>query len=210
MLAAGLVLCPPDDRGWQRIVEDHPDATPFHLPGWSRVVAETYGFPSFVLRAGGARPVAGIPVVQVTSLLGHRRLVALPFTDHCPPLVDGSHDEGEFADALARWRAATGAGPLEVRAELPGGGGGSFVVGTRSILDLERDADAVFRRTHRNRVQRRVRRARELGVMITLGRSVDDLETFYSLHCRTRRRQGVPVQPTRVLGGGWAHLIRPG
>ena len=191
------------------MVEDHPDATPFHLPGWTRVVAETYGFPSFVLRAGGARPAAGIPVVQVTGLLGHRRLVALPFTDRCPPLIAGGHEEGEFAGALARWRAATGAGPLEVRASLDGCEG-SCLVGTRNVIDLDRDADAVFRRLHRNRVQRRVRRARELGVEITLGRSLNDLETFYSLHCRTRRRQGVPVQPKRFLQGVWEHLIRPG
>jgi lipid II:glycine glycyltransferase (peptidoglycan interpeptide bridge formation enzyme) len=44
----------------------------------------------------------------------------------------------------------------------------------------------------------------------TIGRSSDDLETFYRLHLETRRRQGVPVQPKRFLQSLWTHVIAEG
>jgi len=72
------------------------------------------------------------------------------------------------------------------------------------------DPEALLRGLHRNRIQKRIRRARELGVEITLSRSIDDLATFYGLHCQTRRRQGVPVQPRRFIRSIWERVIQPG
>jgi len=195
-----------DDPEWLRLVHDNEDATAFHLPAWSHAVAETYGFPSFVfvLEDAGGQAVAGLPVMEVRDLLGRRRLVALPFTDHCPPLIDESTDASGFARALM---------PLgvEVRGELPATPRRSTqIVGTRHLVDLEPDAEVLFRRLHRNRIQKRVRRAREFGVEVTRSQSIGDLETFYRLHCETRQRQGVPVQPKRFIRNIWEKVIEPG
>src|SRR5207253_6298961 len=50
-------------------------------------------------------------------------------------------------------------------------------------------------RNHR----RNVRIAERAGVRIVRGVSASEIETFYSLHLRTRRRLGVPVQPRRFF-----------
>src|SRR4029077_9109930 len=173
----------------------------------------TYGFPSFVLAIQGAdgRLAAGLPVMEVRDLLGRRALVSLPFTDHCPPLVDEDANLADVALLVTRWRARGAMPSLEVRAELPPTPATlGQKVGTRHIVDLVSDPDALFRRLHRNRIQKRIRRARELGVEITLSRSIDDLATFYGLHCQTRRRQGVPVQPRRFIQSIWERVIQPG
>jgi lipid II:glycine glycyltransferase (peptidoglycan interpeptide bridge formation enzyme) len=82
--------------------------------------------------------------------------------------------------------------------------------GTRHLVALQPDPDALFRGLHRNRIQKRVRRAREYGVEVTLSRSPADLATFYRLHCQTRHRQGVPVQPLRFIRNIWEKVIQAG
>jgi CelD/BcsL family acetyltransferase involved in cellulose biosynthesis len=210
---AGLAVLRTGDSGWLRLVQHDPAATAFHHPAWSRVMTETYGFSSFVLAQHGrdGELGAGLPVVEASRPLGRRRMVALPFTDYCPPLATSEEDLDAFAIALGSRRDFGGESPLEIRAELlPSTGAQLQTVGSRHLVDLEPDPHAVFRRLHRNRIQKRVRRARELGVEATLGRSRDDLETFYRLHCETRKRQGVPVQPVRFIRSIWREMIEPG
>jgi CelD/BcsL family acetyltransferase involved in cellulose biosynthesis len=198
------------DPDWLRLAGQSDDATAFHLPAWSEAVSETYGFPTFVLAMpgvdGGLR--AGLPVMEVRDLLGRRRLVSIPFTDHCPPLHDPDADPAVFARELVRWHAAGGLPGLEVRAGLPSVEGTvTQTVGTRHLVDLGPDPEALFRGLHRNRIQKRIRRAREFGVEVTLSRSPAELGTFYRLHCQTRRRQGVPVQPRRFVQNIWKKVI---
>jgi lipid II:glycine glycyltransferase (peptidoglycan interpeptide bridge formation enzyme) len=45
---------------------------------------------------------------------------------------------------------------------------------------------------------------------VTLSRSIADLEAFYRLHCQTRQRQGVPVQPRRFIRSVWEKVIEAG
>jgi CelD/BcsL family acetyltransferase involved in cellulose biosynthesis len=211
--SAQLTVCGQDEPGWLRLVDHARHATAFHTPAWSNAVSGTYGFPGFVLAMRGPDGgfLAGVPVMEIRDLLGRPRLVSLPFTDHCPPLVEEGVDAGEFVRQLARWQATGEVPPIEVRAELPPGAGAlTKTIGTRHVVDLEPDPDVLFRHLHRNRIQKRVRRAREFGVEVTLSRSIADLETFYRLHCQTRRRQGVPVQPRRFIRSIWERVIEPG
>jgi len=202
-----------DDREWLRLVQRSEDATAFHLPAWSFAVCETYGFPGFVLavEGDGGRVAAGLPFIEVRDLLGRRRLVSLPFTDHCPPLIQEGTDSADFTRSLMLWRAGHDRLGVEVRGELPSTTDTlTDEVGTRHLVRLEPDPEVLFRRLHRNRIQKRVRRARELGVEVTVSRSIADLEAFYRLHCQTRRRQGVPVQPRRFIRSIWERVIEPG
>jgi len=154
--------------------------------------------------------MGGLPVMEVSSPLGRRRLVSLPFTDHCPPLVEDRANPVRFGEAIVRWQEAHRDMSLEVRAELPTDDGRARVVGTRHVLALEPEPSALFRRLDRNQIRRRVRRAREFGIEAVLGHSPAELAAFYRLHCETRRRQGVPVQPRRFVENLWRRLIEPG
>ena len=208
----GLVMCRPDDPAWLELVRNSPDATVFHHPAWSSAVQETYGYPAFVLasRMSDGPLMGGIPVIKVSNPVGRRRLIALPFTDHCPPLLADGADPALFVEGMARWQHGHGDRSLEVRAALPAAGAHPQAVGTRHLMALEPDVEGVFRRLHRNRIQKRVRRSREAGVEVTLSRSRDELDVFYRLHCETRRRQGVPVQPRRFFERLWQNVIEPG
>jgi len=53
-----------------------------------------------------------------------------------------------------------------------------------------------------------VRIAQKAGVRIVRGASERDLEVFYALHLRTRRRLGVPIQPRRFFRLLLGRIIR--
>src|SRR5437868_2436930 len=86
---AELELLAPDDVAWSELVAACPDAMPFHHRSWIRLLAECYGYKPFVIgrRDADGSLATGVPAMEVTSPLGGRRWVSLPFTDYCPPLV---------------------------------------------------------------------------------------------------------------------------
>jgi lipid II:glycine glycyltransferase (peptidoglycan interpeptide bridge formation enzyme) len=77
-------------------------------------------------------------------------------------------------------------------------------------LELAPEIDQVRKRFSRSQVIRNIARAEREGVVVR--RAVDrrDLDAFYSLHTRTRRRQGVPVQPRRFFDLLWSRLVGTG
>jgi CelD/BcsL family acetyltransferase involved in cellulose biosynthesis len=197
-----------DDPRWTSFVAASPHALGYHRPAWAQVVARTYGFRAYALATlDGGSVTAGLPVVEVRAL-GRRRLVALPFTDACPPLVGAGGDLRALGEALELARRRAGC-VLRVRAPLPGAADeetGAVV----HELALTSDPDAVERGFHASH-RRNVRRAEREGVVVREAQAERDMtETFYGLHCATRHRLGVPVQPRRFFAEQWRGLVEPG
>lgn len=180
------MMDPVGDPRWLELVRRAPAATVFHHPAWLRLLRDTYRFELRACVVGEA----GLPVAAVTG----RRLVALPFSDLCPPLGESA----ELARALERFR---GDRPLEVRGELADGAPGERF--HHHLLALEPDVDCVVRRFAKSQALRGVRRAQREGLTCERRTDAEALSAFYALHVRTRRRLGVPTQPRRfVLGLG--------
>jgi CelD/BcsL family acetyltransferase involved in cellulose biosynthesis len=60
-------------------------------------------------------------------------------------------------------------------------------------------------------VRRNIAAAGRAGVRVRVAEQERDLtQAFYDLHVRTRRRQGVPVQPRRYFRLLWERMIAPG
>jgi CelD/BcsL family acetyltransferase involved in cellulose biosynthesis len=200
-----------DDPRWMALVEADPAATLFHHPAWSAVAAESYGYRPFVLAApdGAGGLAAALPAMEVRTPLRGRRWVALPFTDHCPPLGAPS---AAFAAALDAARRDAGATRLDVHAEIPGPPGHPDASGAvRHVLELSEDAEAVRRTFHKGQVQRGIKKAAKSGVTVRRADRASDLaEIYYGLHLGTRRRLGVPTQPRRFFERLWTQVMEPG
>jgi CelD/BcsL family acetyltransferase involved in cellulose biosynthesis len=202
-----------DDPAWSSLVERDPDALPFHHPAWARTLAECYGFTSFGLGLAGAdgRLIAGVPVVETRSPLGRRRWISLPFSDVCPPLVDG--DPSLQARLEAAIEAALEKGDVssaELRSAPASRSATAVDGGLRHILDLDADAETVSRR-FRSEVRTAIRHAQRSGVVVHQAEREEDLtRVFYGLHVATRRRLGVPVQPRRYFSLLWHRVVEPG
>ena len=199
-----------DDPRWVEFVTGMPTAMLFHHPVWAKTLSECYGYPAFVLaRLQDGRVTAGFPVMEVKRPWGPRRWVSLPFTDYCPPLDSSSRGDALLAEANAVARDA-GVERLEIRAPVAGPSFQSRLVGVRHTLRLDPNADVVRRSFHRS-TKYDIKFAERSPVSVHRGEVRTDLtDAFYGLHMRTRRRQGVPVQPQRFFELLWQHVIGAG
>lgn len=199
--APSLELLELDEPRWHSLVDQAPGATPFHHPAWARLLGETYGYRAFgvVLNGAEGAPIAGAPFLSVRGLSGRRRWISLPFTDECAPLAIDAEAQRAFGSALAREAAELGAPALDVRADVPEAGWRRSADAVAHTLPLADELEAVRARFSRSQVIRNIRRAEREGVVVRAAASDADFEAFLALHLRTRRRQGVPMQPRRFF-----------
>src|SRR5688500_677112 len=89
-------LNPCRDLRWAALVDRHPDASIFHTTGWLESLHRTYGYDpvAFTTSPPGSALANGIVLCDVKSCLTGQRLVSLPFSDHCEPMVQ-SNDQLE-------------------------------------------------------------------------------------------------------------------
>src|SRR5215208_1986632 len=79
---------PRTDLRWARLLEQQRSDV-FHAPGWLRVLGETYSLDVRALLGldEAGQPTAGIAFCRIEDFLGER-IVSLPFSDYCDPLVE--------------------------------------------------------------------------------------------------------------------------
>jgi CelD/BcsL family acetyltransferase involved in cellulose biosynthesis len=212
-LDRGLETCALDDERWLAFLSTRPEATAFHQPAWSQLLADVYGYRSRVLALfePGGEVAAGLPLLEVRSRLTGHRLVTLPFTDHCPVLARAKADLGRLAASLVEWREAVAAPALIIHAALPEAPGVRLTdVGVRHVLSLNGGRDVVLSSLKGGRAIGGARKAEREGVRVVVGSTHEDLEEFYRLHVQTRRRLGVPTQPRRFFKALWERILSHG
>lgn len=187
------------DRRWQHLVE-HGDGGIFHHADWIALLRRQYRYPVHArCVSDGGELVAGLPFALVDSRLTGRRLVALPFSDVCEPVVRAGEDESvllPLLDDLRRSHPRDGM-DIEIRARLPslGRDGERYL---RHAVPLAGGVAEAQRRLSKM-TARGVARARRDGVEVLIRTDERALRDFYRLHLLTRRRQGMPTQPKRFI-----------
>src|ERR1700704_505888 len=76
---------PLDDPRWSELVGRHPFSSMFHSREWLHALHRTYGYQpiAFTTSQPGAKLQDAVLFCRVDSWLTGRRLVSLPFSDHC-------------------------------------------------------------------------------------------------------------------------------
>jgi hypothetical protein len=189
-----------DDR-WNDLVRRHPNASAFHQRGWLQALARTYGYEPLVLTTAppGCQLTDGLVLCRISSWLTGKRLVALPFSDHCDLLLDEGSDLWKFVSYLREEHLSLGEDYVEVRPLTdPWGVSGVLRLGSSywfHELDLRDDLDTIFRRMHRDSIQRKIQKAEREHLTYDVGRSELLMEEFYRLLLITRRRHRMLPQP---------------
>src|SRR5262245_38834076 len=88
------ILDPLSDRRWPEFVRHHPNASAFHTVGWLRSLQNTYGYEPLAFTTSGPSEELrnSLLFCVVRSWLTGSRIVSLPFSDHCEPLVESSDE----------------------------------------------------------------------------------------------------------------------
>src|SRR3984957_11100430 len=188
------------DPRWAQLIERDPRASVFHSPGWLKALRDTYDFEPVALTTSAPSELLanGVVFCEVKSWFTGNRLVSLPFSDHCEPLLRAGEDPGEFATVAGgdQWRYVE----LRPVGAAPGIGAGRS--GFREAekfwlhrLDLSATAEEIFHHFHNDCVRRKIRKAEKEHVVYEEGNSPALLQSFYELLLRTRRRHRLPPQP---------------
>ena len=188
---------PLDCANWNARLSKH---SLFHSAEWARVLQSTYGFTPIYFTAGRGDSLESLlPVMEVNSWLTGRRGVSLPFTDHCEPICSSETSLAHLIrEALAygrerAWNYFEWRGSAAVARMFNGAAHPSLSYFGHS-LDLMPDTDRLFAQ-FKGSVRRAIRKAEKSGLEIEISNSLEATQAYYSLHCRIRRRHGLPPQP---------------
>jgi hypothetical protein len=195
------------DARWAALVASDAQAAVFHDPRWLRALQAVYGYePIVVTTCSPAKPLTnGLVFCRIKSWLTGRRLVSLPFSDHCEPLIDSP---GELDAMLVQIKQQVNQGEwryVEIRPV-------SYEPNCHTALsrlvtyhfhslDLRPRTEQLFQNFHKDCVQRKIRRAEREKLQYEEGTSGVLLQKFYRLVVMTRRRQYLPPQPLAWFRG---------
>ena len=202
---------PRESPEWGAFAAERPGASVFHSTAWSHVLTDSYRYrPSYLIARQEGEVIGGVPLMVVKSLLTTKRLVSLPFSDMCAPLLP----EGELADEMllalreeADWSGAKGLelrGGTEFGLEAIGFANGTSFL--NHVIDLD---DEMEGRLHSS-AKRAIRKAEKEGVTVRAGESLADTRAFYELMVLTRRKHGLLPQPWRFFQNIHRHFLEDG
>lgn len=189
------------DVRWPQFLKRHNQATLFHSAEWLDALQRTYGYRPSALTtsAPGESLTNGLVVCHVRSWLTGRRLVSVPFSDHCTPLIDSEEAFGWLLSGLKQERDHGKEKYLEIRSLAESAGMAAGLDGSTTFclhrLDLRPSLSDLFHAFHASCIRRKIARAEREGVTYEEGTSEELLRRFYQLAVLTRRRQQIPPQP---------------
>jgi CelD/BcsL family acetyltransferase involved in cellulose biosynthesis len=195
------VLSPLADPRWPQMLKNHSNTSVFHSVEWLRALQQTYEYEplAYTSTPPGAPLSSAVVFCRVKSWLTGRRLVSLPFSDHCEPLVDGVDQLNEFlTPALQELQEGKikyiDIRPLTLSFSGATEGPESFFI---HFLDLRPTLDELYKKLHGDSIRRKIQRAERENLTLEVGTSDALLAEFYKLHVITRQRQQLPPHPLK-------------
>jgi hypothetical protein len=200
-------LNPLQDPRWAGLIGTDPRGSVFHSASWLNALCHTYGYEAAAITTcpPGAKLTNGLVYCRIRSWLTGRRLVSLPFSDHCAELVDSPEEMEVLLSFMKQSVDEGGWQYIEVRPSIWQPGSLTYLGKSNSYhfhrLDLSTSTEKLFRSFHKDCVQRKIRRAERESLVYEEGRSETLLNKFYRLLVKTRRRQQLPPQPLAWFRG---------
>jgi CelD/BcsL family acetyltransferase involved in cellulose biosynthesis len=191
------------DARWGKLVQEHAQASVFHTAPWLEALERTYGYEPVVYTASQPEHELrnGLVFCRVNSWLTGKRLVSLPFSDHCEPLLESVQQlprllaaaEQDLRREKLRYLEVR---PLETAASEFGPGFHPAQSYCLHLLDLSGGEKALQGGFH-TLTKRNIQRAEREGLRYEEGRSEKLLDAFIRLNLMTRRRHQIPPQPRK-------------
>jgi Acetyltransferase (GNAT) domain len=198
--AAIQVVDPTISGRWDESLAVLPGVKFFHNAAWCSVLKETYGFrPRHLLAEREGVPCGVLPLMEVDNLPKGRRGISLPFTDESAVLATEARFQQQLVDAAMQEGKRRNWRYVEFR-----GGSPALADAEPSIsfyghhLELMPREQEMFDRCD-SAVQRAIRKAVKSGVTVTAETSPEAVRSYFRLHCKTRRKHGLPPQSFRFF-----------
>lgn len=198
------------DPLWKNLV-GRTRSSVFHSPDWLMVLTDTYGFEvsAYVVVDETGDPKAGMPFCRIGDILG-TRIVALPFSDYCDPLVMGLDEWNQLIGTLSLEGS-----PLFIRClhnRLPLADNRFAIVKQAKwhALNLTSDLEGIWRGLD-GAARRAIQKAQREGVTAHVAQTERELRSFFEMHVRTRKHKyHLLAQPYRMFANIWRLFMERG
>jgi Acetyltransferase (GNAT) domain len=190
---------PLTDGRWDDFVRTDERASIFHTKPWLTALQRAYKYePVGCTFSAPGEPLRNALVCcRVKSWLTGERLVSLPFSDHCEPLVESPEHlqalllpaQQELRDKKIKYIDIR---PLSLSFTEAFQNAESYFL---HLLDLRPTQDELYKKLHGDSIRRKIQRAEREKLTLEVGSSETMLAEFYNLHIITRQRQELPPHP---------------
>lgn len=200
---------PVKDERWDSFVRSHPLGSIFHLSAWSQVLVSTFRYiPRYIILENHGVIKGAMPCMKIDSWLTGKRLISLPRTSYCDPLVETSADLEIIMDFVYYLMKKERIDFIEIKTQknadlLCRSSLKCYEYYRNGILDMKEGLEALWKRFHRSCIRQKIVKAQKDGVRVRSGSSLQDLELFYLLYNVTTRKHEVPPRPYRFIKNIW-------
>ena len=204
-----ICIDPRNDPMWQRLVTQYRSDV-FHSPGWLRVLRQTYGFEvrALLVVDEAGDPRAGMAYSKIEDMMDPR-IVSLPFSDFCDPLVEDRADWRRLLDHLLAQQCRLSFRCLHNNLPLEDERLDLVDRGRWHCVDLQQELDTIWRGLHSS-ARRAIRKAEQAGVTVRLAAGKEELRAFFELHLGVRKyKYGLLAQPYGFFENIWDEFIAP-
>lgn len=190
----------------------HSDGSLEHHSAWLNVLTATYGHEPFclTLESDETGEIEGlIPFIAIERFLTAKRLVSLPFTDSCDPILPGLKGEDLMEFILREYpdidyiELKLLNNHIDLFSNLK-----KTQCYLTHLLDLESEPDDLLKSFHNTSVRQRIKRAERNNLKFRISTDEKDLQKFYQLLTGVRRKHGLPPQPYAFYKNMW-QFLRP-
>lgn len=189
-----------DDPRLAAFVAAHPDATPFHRPGWLAAVERGCGQNAHYLAADAGGVIIGVlPLTEMRSPLFGSALVSSGFAVDGGILASDAAAAAALADGAWELARKLGIGSVELRGgAAPDGWQVNEGVYAGFARDLPADEVSILAAIPRKQ-RAEVRRALTFDLEVRIGRDEADRADHYRIYAESVRNLGTPVFPRALF-----------
>lgn len=197
-----IKLNPASDKRWLEFVKTRKESTIFHNPSWIRVLENQYKFRPFAVcgEDNTQKIRCGIPFCEVMSFTGTKKWISLPFSDHCRTLADSKEELILLTNFITEEAVKNKIKYIEIHYALPENTGfkqkpAAYI----HTLPLNKSVESMLGSFNKSRTMRGIKKSQKENAEYSISHSAGDLDSFYRLHLKTRKRLGIPIQPRKFF-----------
>jgi CelD/BcsL family acetyltransferase involved in cellulose biosynthesis len=194
---------PRTDPLWSQLLERQRDSL-FHSGLWLEVLHRTYqmDIQANLLLNDAAEPEAGIHYCAISDIRGER-IISLPFSDYCDPLVSNDVQWDALIEPLLDMRQPMNMRCLDNEIPLTDARYQHVKRAKWHGIDLERDPELLWPGIESS-ARRAIRKAEKSGITVRLAQDEQDLRAFFKLHLGIRKyKYRLLAQPYRFFQNIW-------
>jgi CelD/BcsL family acetyltransferase involved in cellulose biosynthesis len=172
------------------------------------VLAHSYGWQptAYLVLDDRGEPRAGLPFCRISDMLGER-LVALPFSDYCDPLVNDAASWHLLMDHLLSEQCPVTLRCLHSRLPLDDTRLTLAKEAKWHRLDLHPGLDELWNGMH-DSTRRAIRKSERSGLAVRMAQSEPELRAFFEMHLRVRKyKYGLLAQPYSFFQNIWRQFV---